>query len=356
MALKTCNRCGLKIIDKTIDYKTKFCGKCGAIVLINPQDEALFLTDIETTAKSFQSDIKAPSQPNRNKILFAATSVFALICLSAVLYYYISSNPILNPQTSNSIKGNYPEGSTRLLTEEELKNYRSEDLGIMRNEIYARKGFIFGKEALKNYFNQQTWYRPTLDNSEQVYNLLSAIEKNNIALIKKVETDNIANAKITMESKGEALRVRQEPNDKTIVIDGLKLGELAEYLNEIYYDAQGINVNGRHFVGNWYKIKTARNHVGWVHEYYAMLHTGIMVQGVLEKVQMEGTKNMTADLKQNGVIVHLWLRDVSNFNWSQMENGKELTFEGVWEDRDGEKKFIPFNIYTDSYGGSDCGG
>jgi hypothetical protein len=55
----------------------------------------------------------------------------------------------------------------------------------MRNEIYARHGYIFQTPQMKAYFNAQSWYRALYNN---VDDQLSAIEKSNVALIKTYET------------------------------------------------------------------------------------------------------------------------------------------------------------------------
>jgi hypothetical protein len=85
---------------------------------------------------------------------------------------------------SNYQPGSYPEASTRYLTYNDLKNKSRWQLKIMRNEIYARHGFIFQTREMKNYFNNQSWYNPVYNN---VSHMLTSIEKSNIAYIKKFE-------------------------------------------------------------------------------------------------------------------------------------------------------------------------
>lgn len=71
---------------------------------------------------------------------------------------------------------------TRKLTEEDLKGLSSEQLRIMRNEIYARNGYIFQDRKLREYFMQKSWYSPvTRDVS------LTQIEQYNILFIKGYE-------------------------------------------------------------------------------------------------------------------------------------------------------------------------
>ena len=56
----------------------------------------------------------------------------------------------------------------------------------MRNEIYARHGYIFGTEPYKSYFNSKSWYSPDSsfkgDDKE-----LNEYEVANVKTIKSVE-------------------------------------------------------------------------------------------------------------------------------------------------------------------------
>jgi hypothetical protein len=89
------------------------------------------------------------------------------------------------PKTqSRYIPGIYPEGSIRQLIFSDIKGLTSWDLKIMRNEIYARHGYIFKTDDMKNYFFQQNWYNPKYNNVEP---MLTAIEKKNINFIKSYE-------------------------------------------------------------------------------------------------------------------------------------------------------------------------
>jgi hypothetical protein len=88
-------------------------------------------------------------------------------------------------KNSGTFPGKYPEGSKRYLDESDLIVYYGKDeLKIMRNEIFARHGYIFKTDDLKSYFGKQSWYTPQRVN---VDNLLSNIEKKNIATIKSAE-------------------------------------------------------------------------------------------------------------------------------------------------------------------------
>jgi hypothetical protein len=92
--------------------------------------------------------------------------------------------PPRRESTGVSIRGKYPEGSARLLTYDDVAGKSSWELKIMKNEIYARHGYIFKTPELKSYFGSQPWYRPTYDD---VTDLLSDIERENAAFIKGYE-------------------------------------------------------------------------------------------------------------------------------------------------------------------------
>ena len=46
------------------------------------------------------------------------------------------------------------------ITTEDLVGHTQEELSLMRNEIYARHGYNFQNESLRNYFLAQSWYVP----------------------------------------------------------------------------------------------------------------------------------------------------------------------------------------------------
>ena len=81
-----------------------------------------------------------------------------------------------------SIPGLYPHTSQRKIAESELYGMTARELKIMRNEIYARHGYIFQTRDMKEYFAAQNWYQPISSNVT-----LSQIEQRNVATIKAYE-------------------------------------------------------------------------------------------------------------------------------------------------------------------------
>lgn len=76
--------------------------------------------------------------------------------------------------------GYYPEGSTRPLTNDDVKYLTEWGHSVMLNEIYARHGKIFQDDDLKEHFNTQDWYTAKHDN---VQDMLTEIEKQNITFL-----------------------------------------------------------------------------------------------------------------------------------------------------------------------------
>ena len=73
------------------------------------------------------------------------------------------------------------------LSEADLADLSKKDLEIMRNSIYARYGYRFNREDLLEYFSRYSWYSPTTDDMESIYNRMNDNEKYNIEFIKKHE-------------------------------------------------------------------------------------------------------------------------------------------------------------------------
>lgn len=108
-------------------------------------------------------------------------------------YWYISSkNPGTLASNSYSKKGAMTvycvmddfAWLSKPLTTNDLQGYKSSELRILRNAIFARHGHIFKSEELKKFFNIFPWYSAQYSD---VSNKLTATEKQNVNLIKSME-------------------------------------------------------------------------------------------------------------------------------------------------------------------------
>jgi len=78
----------------------------------------------------------------------------------------------------------YDFACERILTESDLLGMNAGELRIMRNWIFARHGYIFRTQELKDYFSQYPWYNPRYTD---VSSMLSDVEIKNAEFIKRHE-------------------------------------------------------------------------------------------------------------------------------------------------------------------------
>lgn len=82
---------------------------------------------------------------------------------------------------------NYPDYdwlSERYATPSDVAGLNKDELRIMRNYIFARHGYIFKSQDLKDYFSNYYWYEPLYNN---VTPMLNDTELRNIDFIKRYE-------------------------------------------------------------------------------------------------------------------------------------------------------------------------
>ena len=80
----------------------------------------------------------------------------------------------------------YDVACQRPLTENDVKDLTAEQLRIMRNWIYAKRGFIFTTPDMKAFFSRQPWYEGRYTDAE-ILDHLTPQDHNNIDFIKQHE-------------------------------------------------------------------------------------------------------------------------------------------------------------------------
>lgn len=83
----------------------------------------------------------------------------------------------------------FPDVFTRYLSKADLSMWPTENLWLLRNEIYAANARIFNSPVLKQYFQEKVWYRGTIGPEEFRDDDLSDVERKNVALIQQMEND-----------------------------------------------------------------------------------------------------------------------------------------------------------------------
>jgi tetratricopeptide (TPR) repeat protein len=93
------------------------------------------------------------------------------------------------PAAPPSGPGVWPWTSERLVSESDLQGMSGRDLELMRNEIYARHGWVFRRPDLRQYFEGQPWYRPNRDGlaNRIIEAGLSGVERRNVQIIQEQE-------------------------------------------------------------------------------------------------------------------------------------------------------------------------
>lgn len=81
----------------------------------------------------------------------------------------------------------FKDSDKKYLSKDEVKSVDSSMLNIGKNEIYARHGYIFADENLKQYFEEKLWYKGEVTADQFDENQLNSFEKKNIELINTIE-------------------------------------------------------------------------------------------------------------------------------------------------------------------------
>lgn len=113
-------------------------------------------------------------------IILATVIIVAALGVGA--YYFLADKTTTTEITYNSADEYYHITGSRKLTYDDIKGLSNRELRIMRNEIYARHGYIFQDAMLRDHFLQKPWYTPQTKNVA-----LSSIEQYNVLFIKSYE-------------------------------------------------------------------------------------------------------------------------------------------------------------------------
>lgn len=84
-------------------------------------------------------------------------------------------------QTSDFL---FPSDSV-YITASDLYGYSQEQVALIRNEIYARRGYVFQTEPYKSYFSSKEWYSPNPYFNESVFNIIEKTNKDFIVEYEK---------------------------------------------------------------------------------------------------------------------------------------------------------------------------
>ena len=164
-----------------------------------------------------------------------------LIILIFIASQNIFSQTISNCSTCNRV----------VLSENQLSGKSLEELALLRNEILARKGYVFSTPKYSQYFENQSWYKPVQANAEIK---LSEIENKNIEIIKKLEAREKTKRDRALTDLKE-LKSALNSNNETVINKYLsKLSRGAEIYNALFSELKEtfnkIDLNNIHWNKN----------------------------------------------------------------------------------------------------------
>ncbi|MCH8507040.1 MAG: YARHG domain-containing protein [Ectothiorhodospiraceae bacterium] len=91
---------------------------------------------------------------------------------------------------SNQESDRYPYWMVSRLSRTELSQKSKRELDLIRNEIFARHGYIFQMSKYRDYFNGQPWYSPRYTCREfKDKSPLTDVQNYNVALIRRYQQE-----------------------------------------------------------------------------------------------------------------------------------------------------------------------
>ncbi len=112
----------------------------------------------------------------------------APVANSTVTFQETPTENVTKPVTENAAETATSEHYTldyQKLTDEDLRYFTKRELELLRNEIYARHGYIFTRQDLQRHFDAKSWYHPVTRNTYEIH--LNDIEQYNVNIIKSYE-------------------------------------------------------------------------------------------------------------------------------------------------------------------------
>ncbi|NVO12336.1 MAG: YARHG domain-containing protein [Bacteroidales bacterium] len=98
--------------------------------------------------------------------------IIFIILIAHILIYKLNAQVI----------DNCSDCSNQIVSNEQIKEKSTDELQLLINEIYARKGYNFKDLRFVEYFSNQNWYRPAKNNNEIK---LNEIENQNVNIFKE---------------------------------------------------------------------------------------------------------------------------------------------------------------------------
>ena len=233
-----CNQCG-----NNVKEGTKFCNECGNLMQEATEPILKFCNECGNRTKEGQSfctkcgkslnnrvdrpapKIEAPIRKKKSLMPFLIIPALVIFFIAAVFIGFklkSDSKPIIAEIPSKELEDDIVEdiiedsmedieeeevdliedkvlvdepedikeslylfpSDTTYIIEEDLDSFTKEEVALIRNEIFARHGYIFTKEPYISYFGFMPWYVPNVNFTDSGF---SEIEKENVITITSYE-------------------------------------------------------------------------------------------------------------------------------------------------------------------------
>lgn len=150
--------------------------------LINPNDIYITITVDNSSDRGMML-----SYEHCSRVIDAGTSPADYLMAYPYSYYYEghSYSSEMNSLSDYTIGDAYLwPTDTEIITDGDMNDLTNMEVAAVRNEIYARHGYIFSAPEWRDFFNTATWYSPDSAFSED---MLNTTEKQNIDIIAAYE-------------------------------------------------------------------------------------------------------------------------------------------------------------------------
>ncbi len=210
-----CNNCGCRIAQ---EENVKYCTCCNSPL----KEGALFCGECGTAVNDVAvNDKAAENKPEKKKdkgliflIVLLIVVILGSVCVIGYVYYQNNSvnveTPDVNIETEEEDEDTVEEeedstdkdsenintsdeeaaepeesqegylfpSDSRYITEADLVGKSKDEVAMIRNEIYARHGYIFNTEPFKSYFESREWYVPNENFNESIFSEIEMANKN----------------------------------------------------------------------------------------------------------------------------------------------------------------------------------
>lgn len=91
------------------------------------------------------------------------------------------------PKTTKEIVSQPKRPNPDFPSLDSLKKCSPDELRIIRNTLFAKYGYIFKSDDLKQHFSQLKWYKPEFADQDTVLNMFSELDKTRLGIVKEYE-------------------------------------------------------------------------------------------------------------------------------------------------------------------------